>query len=367
MSIADRGVEVHTPFDFLIDGKLLRSSISDYLEQNGLSQEIIVNLEYFKSVLPPQHQTSFLQDDWISSIRISGDLILTGSYDGFARILDQSGNVQLTTPHPQRGVKTVMWMPDGGIAAAGISQTIAVYGADREKQRLRLQGHTAPVESLDVVGQTLLSASADATICIWNWTSKGDIVAPTVRKKRQRGSQQNVPLLAPLETLTGHIGTVAGAVFDSRDSTVAYSVGHDATIRTWDVVSAQGVDNKKSSDALSCLCQLPNLSLIALGSIARTILLHDPRAQQVASSVLRGHQAPVSCLRQSPTNDYLFTSASFDSTVRIWDARAPSQALFIIPRADTENKFKVFAVDWSSWGICSGGEDRQVQINQSVA
>ena len=35
------------PFDFLIDGELLRSSLEDYLTKRGLSSETLLDVEYF--------------------------------------------------------------------------------------------------------------------------------------------------------------------------------------------------------------------------------------------------------------------------------------------------------------------------------
>ena len=43
------------PFDFLINGEILRTSLKEYLINKGLSSEILLNLEYKKAVLPPSY------------------------------------------------------------------------------------------------------------------------------------------------------------------------------------------------------------------------------------------------------------------------------------------------------------------------
>ena len=40
------GLEKPIPFDFIVDGKLLRVSLSEYMSEHGISSETVVNLEY---------------------------------------------------------------------------------------------------------------------------------------------------------------------------------------------------------------------------------------------------------------------------------------------------------------------------------
>lgn len=42
------------PFDFLVDGVLLRTSLQDYLTKQGLSTETVIDLQYTRAVLPPK-------------------------------------------------------------------------------------------------------------------------------------------------------------------------------------------------------------------------------------------------------------------------------------------------------------------------
>ena len=375
------------PYDFLIDGRLLRTTIAEYLEENKLSQEIIVAIEYIRSVLPPEHRSSFYQDDWISSLRIYDDRILTGSYDGFARILDQSGNLQYTTALPQRGVKAVAWLGNG-IALGGITETIALWNVDTDQEtqvpRLELRHHTAPIEALayNDKERTLLSASADTTLCVWNTMDQGKLVerpkrASSRSNKKQRtqvniddDSAQSLPLVpvsSPLSVLSGHTNQVMDVKFDGKDPSIAYSASLDASVRTWDLITGASVDMKMTSEPIISLTQLPKLGLLAFGNTARSIVLHDPRSStKVASSTLRGHLGLVKSLVVSPESEFMFASGAFDGTVRVWDVRAPTQALFIIPREGEMKTAKVFAVDWCPWGICSAGEDKQIQINQGA-
>lgn len=59
------------PFDFIVDGQLLRTSLTQYLESKGLTEESTLDIEYVRSTLPPTFTASFEHDDWISAVDAS--------------------------------------------------------------------------------------------------------------------------------------------------------------------------------------------------------------------------------------------------------------------------------------------------------
>ncbi|KAJ9107932.1 hypothetical protein QFC19_002675 [Naganishia cerealis] len=60
-----------TPFDFIIDGELLRTTLENWVKsrKNG-DFESVINVEYIQSLLPPKQLESFPQDDWVSGVSI---------------------------------------------------------------------------------------------------------------------------------------------------------------------------------------------------------------------------------------------------------------------------------------------------------
>lgn len=61
----------------------------------------------------------------------------------------------------------------------------------------------------------------------------------------------------------------------------------------------------------------------------------------------------------------MLASGSYDSTVRIWDARSPKQALFVLPVPLEEGKTvaeKVLSVDWDGERLVAGGEGARVVV-----
>jgi ribosome biogenesis protein YTM1 len=62
----------------------------------------------------------------------------------------------------------------------------------------------------------------------------------------------------------------------------------------------------------------------------------------------------------------MFISGSYDSTIKIWDARSPKQSLFSLEMPQKEgkesgaDKDKVLCVDWDGERIVAGGEGARV-------
>ncbi|CCF55846.1 hypothetical protein KAFR_0A04110 [Kazachstania africana CBS 2517] len=395
------------PFDFLIDGQMLRSSLDDYLVKNGLSSEVSLNIEYTRAILPPSYLTSFQNDDWISSIDVSGNSlnqIITGSYDGVVKTWNQSGKVEKQYSGHSGAIRAVKFISNTRIVSSGNDRTLRLWktknpGASNEangeedniedgKTLAILEGHKAPVVSLDVSvkDSRILSASYDNTIGLWSTDYKEmTIVDPmedlnnnnnkmsTAAKKRRKLSLKDgsIRRRAPLSLLESHLAPVEQAIFDTKDNTVGYSVSQDHTIKTWDLVTSRCVDTKTTSYSLLSIAQIPTLNLLACGSSARHITLHDPRvdsSSKITQQQLIGHKNFVVSLDTCPENDYILASGSHDGTVKVWDIRSNSP-VYTITREDSSVQKgvndKVFAVRWAKdIGIISGGQDKKVQINK---
>lgn len=174
------------PFDFLVNGAYLRTSLDEYLTQAGLSSEQPLDVEYVRSQLPPKYIGSFEQDDWISSVQIaSGGSILTGSFNGSAQITNLSGEiVSKTIPFHAQSVKTVSWIApplssnDATFLTAGLDRTINLWSYTSSPSESTISAtplasfasHTSTVNSLSYSAATsqFLSASADHTVALWS-------------------------------------------------------------------------------------------------------------------------------------------------------------------------------------------------------
>ena len=369
----------------------MRSTLDAYISENGLSSESTLTLEYVRAAVPPKFLTSFQHDDWVSSVATSifptksnrDAVVLSGSYDGIARVWNQSGQVLAEASGHSAAIKSVKWIDGGEFVTGGMDRTMRLWRYTAEsaleanvKSIAEYVGHKSTIESIAVnaAAKRILSASADGNVGVWNTNYKESPLAPETdlpmrtKKRRLQATGPKAPQHGAMGMLQGHTAPVSGVAFAPNDNTVAYSVSWDHTIRTWDLTTMWHVDTKTTQHPILSLCALKSLNLLACGSSARHIILHDPRAeaQGVTAATLRGHSNAVVALSANPSNDWELASAGHDGTVRVWDVRASSSGnLFTINR-EGENLTgteKVFDVEWSSVGIVSGGEDKRVQIN----
>ncbi|KAL6011987.1 WD repeat-containing protein 12 [Asimina triloba] len=56
------------PFDFLIDGELVRMSLGEFLLAKGISAEKILEIEYIEAVAPRKQEKPCMHDDWVSAV-----------------------------------------------------------------------------------------------------------------------------------------------------------------------------------------------------------------------------------------------------------------------------------------------------------
>ncbi|KAH6626910.1 WD40-repeat-containing domain protein [Chaetomium sp. MPI-SDFR-AT-0129] len=359
------------PFDFLVNGSFLRTSLEDYLTANGLSVETNLSLQYVRSLIPPVYEASFEHDDWVSAVdvlsassasgRWSGDnfrrgqdRILSASYDGLLRIWNASGQVIATSPSGSHGghtasIKAAKFLSNTQLASAGMDRTVRVWKYTETDQfsgdlkpTLELYGHTGSIDSLEVDGPSkrILTASADGAIGLWS-TSKTSAPEPDssllpgahTSKRRKTTTSITSAQRGPLSLLPIHSAPASAAVFDPRDRTVAYSASQDHTLRTLDLTTATVVSTLTTSHPLLSLTALSRSGsasgsatapLLAAGTAARHVTLIDPRASAATTSVmtLRGHTNKVVSLSPSPHNEYALVTGSHDGTCRVWDLRS---------------------------------------------
>lgn len=359
------------PFDFLINGTFLTSTLEDYLEKNGLSFETNITLQYVRSLIPPKYEASFEHDDWVSAVDVLSltspagrwaasaadtlaaghDRILSASYDGLLRIWNGSGDVVATSPAAGHGghtagVKAARFLSPTQLASAGLDRTVRVWryaeadgGASGDlRPALELYGHKSSVDSLDVDGPAgrLLTASADGAIGLWS-TSKASapqadpalLPGSTHASKRRKvaAASSSAPQRGPLHLAALHRAPATAAVFDPRDRTVGYSAGQDHDLHTIDLTTMAKVSTIPAGSALLSLCAMPGPGgspLLAAGTASRNVVLVDPRESQARTSVmtLRGHVNKVVSLARCPDNEHSLVSGSHDGTCRIWDLRS---------------------------------------------
>ncbi len=414
------------PFEFLINGTFLRTSIDEYLTANGISSETTLAVEYVRAIIPPLYLASFEHDDWVSSVDVLSETsaagkwasnaeakslgqgkILSGSYDGLLRIWNMSSDILATSASAGSGghtssIKAAKFISQKQLASSGLDRTIRLwkYSEDPEgfsasiSPQIEFYGHKASIDSLAVhqPSDRMLSASADHSVGFWS-TKKADApeappslipsAASRSTKRRKVGPATSTPQRGPLSLLKSHTAPVSDTIFAPNDHTVGYSTSWDHSLKTWDLPSSTCVDTRSTSHSLLSLTALPSLNLLAAGTSARHITLIDPRASAttVSAMTLRGHSNAVVSLACDPESSYGLVSGSHDGTCRVWDVRSSKsekegrigESMYCIERESVKGEgrkaggdgVKVFGVCWDkSVGIVSVGEDKRVQINR---
>ena len=414
------------PFEFLINGTFLRTSLDEYLTANGISSETTLAVEYIRAIIPPLYLASFEHDAWVSSIDVLSETspagswagstgtrapgqerIVSGSYDGLLRVWNMSSNILATSSSADNGghtspIKAAKFVSPTQLASSGMDRTIRIwkYSEDEEgfsasiSPQLELYGHKACIDSISVhqPSSRILSASGDHTVGIWS-TKKSD--APSAPEsllpsatgkssKRQKvGPTTSTPQRGPLSLLKSHTAQVSDTIFAPNDHTVAYSASWDHTLKTWDLPTSTCVDTRSTSHILLSVTAMPSLNLVAVGTSARHITLIDPRASAttVSAMTLRGHTNMVASLATDPESLYGLVSGSHDGTCRVWDVRSSKsdkegkvgESVYCIERESAKGDgrkvggdgVKVFGVVWDiDVGIVSASEDKRVQINR---
>ncbi|GAA6006119.1 hypothetical protein JCM11491_002037 [Sporobolomyces phaffii] len=399
------------PFDFLIDQTLLRSSLGAYCQQTGTSEEIVLDVEFLPSTLPPQLDSQFPAEDWVSDVDVNvPGAILSSSYAGTLS-LQQSGvanpltfaghdlSVLSTTyiHQPLTSGENKRWVASGGMDRIGrvweyeapsLSLTEPAAGPSVPKTLYTLSLHQAPISSVRSRSPLLSSSSSstpphlitagwDGLIGVWDLTkgvneeeALGDMERTKKKRRKSASAAEIAKNKTPMSVLRGHTNKVSRALFDRTDASVAYSAGWDHSVRVWDLEHGIEKENKASDKVHLDLAQLATPSLLLTGSTDRLLSLFDLRASTLSSISLSlaGHAGPVASVASHPTNPLMFVSGSYDSTVKVWDARSPKQALFSLDMPQKEGKDagaekdKVTCVAWDGERIVAGGEGAKVAV-----
>ncbi|KAA1475222.1 WD40 repeat-like protein [Dentipellis sp. KUC8613] len=379
------------PFDFLIQGEILRGSLAEWSAEKGAGEEETLEIEYIESIMPPQRMTALPHEDWVSSVscRVPG-LFLTASYDGNIRAFDRTQNLLTTAPTHSAPITHLCVVPtptsldtDSHLLATASHDLTArltqltLDSSDPTKATATtlatLHLHTAPLSNVaaNESGTHILTASWDTLLGVWD-TKIPDIdetelpAAEPARKKRRREDLEHGNGVstgkrkAPAGVLRSHTARVSAVQWVSGENSRAVSCGFDSTVRLWDVENGVCVHTVAASEkpflalALPPQASHPHTALAA--ATDRTVTLVDLRMATAAATTGLSflHTATPSCIASAGGGAPQFVSGAYDGVVRVWDLRSASKEMTSF-RAWEGGK-KVLGVDWATGIVGIAGE-----------
>lgn len=377
---------VARPFDFLVNGELLRTSIRKALARHSLSGEEVVTIEYVEDVPPPTPEPSGAHQDWLSAMAVppggGGGLVLAGCYNGVAYLWEtaKEGSVVAELTGHTAPVKSVAWLRQGSssselrAATASKDHTVrtwrmATSGAKGVTCEASLVGHTCSVESLaaNPNGDRLCSGGWDGSMLLWSAAERLPSEAEggggngKASKRAKSGASAAVATAAgpaelePTTALPGHQGSVSALCWPT--AALVYSGSWDGTIREWQVdVETTSATLAGQAAVLSLDVSLSS-TLTASGHTDHILRVWDSRLQQAALQLQLSHKGWVADVKWCPHRPHLLASASYDGHVRLWDVRSTNPLHTL-----TEHEGKALCVAWDgAEKVASGGTDAQMR------
>jgi len=367
-----------TPLDFewLCLGELVRGKLSEHVDKRtDITAETVIELEYIEKNKPPEPQISVNHDDWVSAVRVCGDLVLTGCYDNTVNIWNVDGEKKLVIPSHVGPVKAVAWVERNDSGATFVStshdQTVNLFNWNSESNSVEgvntCRGHERSVECVAVSGggSMFATGSFDNTVKVWGARIVGDtdnLPEGGSEAKKSRGDSARPVTRTPLSTLGGHKEAVAGVAWLGEGELASASWDH--TIKVWDTEMGGLKTELVGNKAFFSVSYSPvTRTLLATGA-DRSIRLYDPRSNEgsLVKAVFTSHVGWVTAVHWSEGHSNQFVSSSHDQLVKVWDQRSYKTPLYEL----TGHSDKVLCCDWSNKEfIASGGADNDLKIFRS--
>ncbi|XP_042479237.1 ribosome biogenesis protein WDR12 homolog [Macadamia integrifolia] len=373
------------PFDFLIDGELVRMPLEQFLLAKGISAEKILEIEYIRAVAPRKQEEPCLHDDWVSAVDGSNPrFILTGCYDSFARVWKagrlcthilegHNDAVTAVTTVNQKGTENVTNLC---VATASKDRTLRLWKFDVDEvldhpTKIRafkiLKGHKSSVQTVaaQMSGDMVCSGSWDCTINLWQTNendAEGDIVSIKKRKVGSKGEELQSEGEA-VSTLVGHTQCVSSVVWPERET--IYSASWDHSVRRWDFETGKDSLNIFCGKALNCLdVGGESSALVAAGGSDPILRIWDPRKPGTLAPIFQfsSHSSWITACKWHKKSWFHLVSASYDGKLMLWDLRTAWPLAVLNSHND-----KVLCADW--WkgdSIVSGGADSKLCISSEI-
>eukprot|EP00913_Durusdinium_trenchii_P002124 g1962.t1 len=274
------------PFDFLVEGEFLRSSIGRYLEAHKLSSEKVLRLEFVLALREPEQSAVDEAPEWISSVAaleaFPSTWFAATLYDGTVRLYE-GAQMKLTTRLSDHGLTGAAALPtsrgshlvaacqDGTLKACGFQ-----CGSGPSSGAVSSQAGAKKALQACAIHEdgTLLAAGGwSMEVCVWN--VEPETFADETAGKRKAPHQAEAKF-----TLAGHSQVVTALSFGKKEQFPfsLLSGSWDCSIRVWDLVAGSGVCNWPVARAVTSFTLNPSMPQLATSHEDGHVSLWDIRA-----------------------------------------------------------------------------------------
>ncbi|XP_059767751.1 F-box-like/WD repeat-containing protein TBL1X isoform X1 [Balaenoptera ricei] len=274
--------------------------------------------------------------DWNSD----GTLLATGSYDGFARIWTEDGNLASTLGQHKGPIFALKWNKKGNyILSAGVDKTTIIWDAHTGEAKQQFPFHSAPALDVDWQNNTAF-ASCSTDMCI---------------HVCRLGSDR------PVKTFQGHTNEVNAIKWDPSGMLLA-SCSDDMTLKIWSMKQDTCVhDLQAHSKEIYTIKWSPTGPATSNPNSNIMLASTQKKKEKICfTTVALFSVYLVHVLEEEECTRLLsLETASFDSTVRLWDVERG-----VCIHTLTKHQEPVYSVAFSPDGkhLASGSFDKCVHI-----
>lgn len=248
------------PFDFVINGRLLRSPLNKFITHYQVSTEEIINVDYFPAITASEETNSHEGDSWIGCIEVvNNSVAFAGTFDGNVMIFDPSNlSVSSTFSSHDDSVRALtVWENSKNshihLATASKDTSIKVWDhnpASQNNQLLyTLKGHVNSVEAITHISlpntgeDILLTGDWNGNLLGWKLNSQSNSSTEdadevqTHSKKKRKVTEQKAEVIQdikPFFTQKAHNQSIT-SIFSTSTFTSVFTSSWDHSFKLWDL------------------------------------------------------------------------------------------------------------------------------------
>eukprot|EP01069_Polyplicarium_translucidae_P009726 Polyplicarium_translucidae@DN3338_c0_g1_i1.p1 len=358
-------------FEFLVFGKLLRSSLAEAMADAKVTSENVLEIEYFFAFGSPQRESSSqLAHAWIMDLAAAGDSCIGALSNGLGAVL--ASDAKLTrkmlptstrrmqetrcicadvVTHGSGGIRVFVGYADGRVCT-GVTDD----PEDRCLTQTCLAGNSVNCIAWNKEQALLLCGTEDSRISAWDSSDLLDVTqveCENVKKRRLEGTEHQVN---PRAVSDSHGGAVLDLCF-IHDDTAFLSTSADQTAGLW---NASVTGRPVSTFVLPRPCF--SLSASRLSTYFATshddgsariwdLRINDPSLNVGDTTIpqcysrahpYRSNRSVASRVAWNPLNDNYVAVASQDKQLSLIDIRSAHQAVAV-----EKSTQKLLALAWT--------------------